>query len=121
MKKKKFKSSGCSQFSGSKYGILNRLIFSLVSIFLVFATTTVSAEEETRGKDQKTVGKDFGWCVLTCPATCKEGEEFEIKLDLKHLKDISRNWEANKLAVHLFWSSDEKWGGAIWATLNQWG
>lgn len=113
MKKEKFKSSGCRQFSGSNFGIQNRIIFFMVSVYLLLGAITVFAEEDNKEKAPNTVGKDFGWCVLTCPATCSEGKEFEIKLDLKHLKDISRNWEANKLAVHLFWSSDEKWGGYL--------
>jgi hypothetical protein len=57
-----------------------------------------------------TTSTDFGWCVLTCPKTCGPGKPFELKFDLKNLKEISRNWEADKLAVHLLWSGKGKGG-----------
>lgn len=56
---------------------------------------------------------DYDWCTLTCPKTCTPGKEFEVRLEPKDIKETSRNWEANKLNVHLHWSGKEKWGGYL--------
>ena len=43
--------------------------------------------------------------VLTCPKTCTPGKEFEIKLDVKDFDKVFKNGKANKLPVHLWWST----------------
>jgi hypothetical protein len=80
----------------------------LMSALFVSCGTLFSSEPETGGDNLQT--QDYGWCVLTCPKTCEPGQTFELKLDLRNLKEISRNWEADKLAVHLFWAGKGKGG-----------
>ncbi|HCE42139.1 MAG TPA: hypothetical protein DET40_01155 [Lentisphaeria bacterium] len=113
MKKKKLKSAEIFE----KLGLLRRLYTAallLVSTFLIsdaFSQSTAggSGKEES----SSTTTTDFDWCVLVCPKTCNPGKEFEIRIEPKNLKETTRNWEAGKLAVHLFWSGKEKWGGYL--------
>ena len=84
----------------------------LIAAIFICAGAVAKAGDAVKENSVDTITTDYGWCVLTCPKTCKPGEPFEVSMDLK-VKEISRNWEANKLAVHLFWSGKEKWGGYL--------
>jgi hypothetical protein len=96
-----------------KNAFIRLLAFSVFSAASLFCLAPSGALAEEAAADAQTTVTDFGWCVLTCPKTCKSGEEFEIKLELKNLQEVSRNWTADKLAVHLFWSGQDKWGGYL--------
>ena len=92
----------------------NLTMLMMMSVLLLcVAPHMIMAEDAAKDNSASTTTSDYGWCVLTCPKTCTPGKEFELKLELRNLKEISRNWEANKLAVHLFWSNNEKWGGYL--------
>ena len=92
----------------------NLTMLMIMSVLLLcVAPHMIMAEDAAKDNSASTTTSDYGWCVLTCPKTCTPGKEFELKLELRNLKEISRNWEANKLAVHLFWSNNEKWGGYL--------
>lgn len=93
--------------------ILRRIVMKLLSLtflsaLLLCGGTLFSSETGTADDNLQT--QDYGWCVFTCPKTCEPGKPFELKLDLKNLKEVSRNWEADKIAVHLFWSGKGKGG-----------
>ena len=93
---------------------VNLTMLLLMSVlFICVVPNMIMAEDAAKDNSASTTTSDYGWCVLTCPKTCTPGKEFELKLELRNLKEISRNWEANKLAVHLFWSNNEKWGGYL--------
>ena len=55
----------------------------------------------------------YGWCVVNYPKTCSPGKEFEVTLAISDPEKVTKSWKANKLAVHLFWSTGSKWGGYL--------
>lgn len=93
------------------------LVLLLLTVVVLCATTKLyGAEDNSPVKDtekENTITVEYGWCNVTFPKSVKIGVEFDIVFDMIDLKDITRNWEANKLAVHLFWDSAEKWGGYL--------
>lgn len=101
-------------FSTTGKCAVNLTMWLMMSVlFLCAVPHVIMAEDAAKDSSASTTTSDYGWCVLTCPKTCTPGKEFELKLELRNLKEISRNWEANKLAVHLFWSNNENWGGYL--------
>ncbi len=107
-----------SFFEGMGFNCRSNLTLMLLTavLFMCGGSRMLMAEDkakENTAPETSTASTDFDWCVLVCPKTCTPGKEFEIRIEPKNLKETTRNWEANKLPVHLFWSGKDKWGGYL--------
>lgn len=93
-------------------GEIQKSYFMYVSGVRAYAGTNTcvsSAKREARG----ILTEDLGWCTVTCPQAVTPGRAFEVRLHVKNPREITRDGKANKLAVNLWWSTQETWGGYL--------